>query len=293
VKLSIAMGGVADSPEAEIAHMQRYAERYRDVDKAIDDLEKQVAISHSDHDREKPALGTEIASLHKEMEELKKSRDSLMGEISQLNEKKQEIEANYRIEDEFRKYGLSAVTIAELQDAIDIKEQEKKELENSIGDLRERLSPLRIGADVAEALPSIITGKDMKLRDLCAAFISGRNVSDADADKIRERIINGLIEISAGGIVPVHYSSYDHFIFGYRYDRLMQLERDRAIAAEEAELNRIQDLYGKDVRSYLEDYLDVRIPDYSLGYTMIRDIAENVFRKEVNGRRIFGRGQEK
>jgi chromosome segregation ATPase len=294
VKLSIAMDGVADNPDAVIDHMREYSHKYRDVEKAMDDLEKQVAKARSDHDRRKRALGAEIVSLHGEMGELKKSRDSLMAEASQLNEKKQEIEANYRrIEDEFRKYGLSAVTIAELQDAIDIKEQEKKELENSIGHLRERLSALRIGADVAEALPSIITGKDMKLRDLCAAFISGRNVSDADADKIRERIINGLIEISAGGIVPVHYSSYDHFIFGYRYDRLMQLERDRAIAAEEAELNRIQDLYGKDVRSYLEDYLDVRIPDYSLGYTMIRDIAENVFRKEVNGRRIFGRGQEK
>lgn len=208
VKLSIAMGGVSDKPDPVIGHMQRYAEKYRDVNKAIDDLEKQIAKARSDHDREKRALGAEIASLHGEVEELKKSRDSLMGKTSQLNEKKQEIEANYRrIEDEFRKYGLSAVTIAELQDAIEIKEQEKKELENSIGDLRERLSVLRIGADVAEALPTIITGKDMKLRDLCAAFISGRNVSDTDTDKIRERIINGLIEISAGGIVPVHYSS--------------------------------------------------------------------------------------
>lgn len=60
----------------------------------------------------------------------------------------------------------------------------------------------------------------------------------------------------------------------------MQLDRDRAkIAAEEAELKRIQDLYAKDVWAYLEDYLAGRIPDYSLGYAMIREIAENAFSK--------------
>lgn len=58
----------------------------------------------------------------------------------------------------FKKYGLSAVTLAELQDAIDIREQEKKELENSIGDLRKRVSAIKIGAEEAEALPSIIKG---------------------------------------------------------------------------------------------------------------------------------------
>ena len=36
VKLSIAMGGVADTPGAVIDHMRKYSKKYRNVDKAIE-----------------------------------------------------------------------------------------------------------------------------------------------------------------------------------------------------------------------------------------------------------------
>lgn len=123
----------------------------------------------------------------------------------------------------------------------------------------------------------------MKIGDICEAFISGWNLPDADADKIRERIVNDLIEISTGRTVSVHYSLYGRFISVYQYDQLMQLDRDRIrIAAEGAELKRIQNLYAKDVKSYLEAYLSRRIPDYSLWHAKIKKTAENIFRKEVS-----------
>lgn len=57
------------------------------------------------------------------------------------------------------------------------------------------------------------------------------------------------------------YSSYDRFISGSVYDDLMKLQRERHnVLEEKSELSRLRDLYGRDVKSYLEDYLSGRIP---------------------------------
>lgn len=65
------MGGVADNPDGVIFHMQNYAEKYRDVINAIDDLEKKIAKALSDRHRGKRPLVAETAFLNREIEGLK------------------------------------------------------------------------------------------------------------------------------------------------------------------------------------------------------------------------------
>ncbi len=62
----------------------------------------------------------------------------------------------------------------------------------------------------------------------------------------------------------------------------MKLEKERRqIQQESSELKRLRDLYNKDIRSYLDDYLSGKIPNDSAGYNMIREIAEEKFRGEI------------
>lgn len=283
ISLAATMGDIADTPDAVIGRMRDYSIKYRDVAMALADLDKQLSEARYKHEMQMGILKSMAEKLAGQIAAAREEKDSIENEIRELIGKRQEAEASYTaIENEIKRIFGSVVTLDNLKDAIDRQTGLKRNLESSIAELKERLAGLRIAADVAAALPSVITGKDMKLKDLCAAFISGRDVPGADADAIRERIINDLIEISAGGIVPVRYATYHRLISGRYYERLMQLDRERGkIAEERMQLTKIMELYGSDIRSYLDDYLAGRIPAYSLGYAMIREIAEETFRKKV------------
>lgn len=52
VKLSIAMGGVADAPEVVIGHMREYSHKYRDMEKAIDELDQKLSDARIEHDQQ-------------------------------------------------------------------------------------------------------------------------------------------------------------------------------------------------------------------------------------------------
>jgi predicted nucleic acid-binding Zn-ribbon protein len=288
VKLSMAMSGVADPPDAVIDHMQKYADKYRKVAKAIEELDRQLFGARSEHERKIGMMNRKFDELANRFGEMQRMRDSLDKEIMELDRRKQEVETAYsKAMEELRKYTGSAVHITELQDIIDKQNEMKKALETSINSLNEKLAGMRISADIAEALPSVITGKDMKIMQLCTAFIAAKNsiTVAVNEGELRDRIINGIMEISAGGIVPVRYSSYDRFISGWLYDDLMRLKKERRqVSQEKSELESLRNLYGKDVKSYLEDYISGRIPSDSHGYRIIREIAGKSFQDEVRRR---------
>ncbi len=286
VKLSIAMGGVADTPGAVIDHMRKYSKKYRNVDKAIEELDRQLSAAHEEHEVQIGNLQTEAEEIAAQIGDLQRTRDSIDSEITELNRKKEEAESEYRQAVEIlRQYTGSVVSMIEIRDVISRQNKMKKDLETSIGALNSKLAGMKISADVAGALPSIITGRDMKTAQLCAAFTAGGNSNEVSEEMIRDRIINDIIEISEGGIVPVHYSSYDRFISGSQYDHLMKLDRERIkISEEKTELEKLRNLYGRDIESYLNDYLSGKLPGDSAGYRMIREIAEKSFLHEVQQR---------
>ncbi len=74
-------------------------------------------------------------------------------------------------------------------------------------------------------------------------------------------------------------------ISGSQYDHLMKLDRERIkISEEKTELENLRNLYGRDIGSYLNDYLSRKLPGDSPGYRMIREIAEKSFLHEVQQR---------
>ena len=286
VKLSIAMGGVADTPGAVIDHMRKYSKKYRNVNKAIEELNRQLSAAHEEHEVQIGNLQTEAEEIAVQIGDLQRTRDSIDSEITELNRKKEVAESEYRqTVKNLRQYTGSVVSMIEIQDVISRQNKMKKDLENSIGALNRKLAGMKISADVAGALPSIITGRDMKTAQLCAAFTAGGNFTAVSEEMIRDRIINNIIEISEGDIFPVHYSSYDRFISGSQYYRLMKLDRERIkILEEKIELEKLRNLYGRDIGSYLNDYLSGKLPGDSTGHRMIREIAEKSFLHEVQQR---------
>lgn len=50
VKPTMAMNGVADSPAVVIEHMQRYSDKYKDVARSIEDLDRQLSDARNDHE---------------------------------------------------------------------------------------------------------------------------------------------------------------------------------------------------------------------------------------------------
>ena len=286
VKLSIAMGGVADTPGAVIEHMRKYSKEYRNVDKAIEELDRQLSAAREKHELQIASLKADAEKVAAQIGDLQRTRDSIDSEITALNRKKEEAESEYRqAVEKLRQYTGSVVSMNDLQDVISRQNEMKKDLENSIGALNRKLAGMKISAEVAEALPSIITGRDMKTAQLCAAFNAGGNSTAVSEGMIRDRIINDIIEISEGGIAPVHYSSCDRFISGSQYDRLMKLDRERIkVSEEKTELENLRNLYGRDIGSYLNDYLSGKLPGDSTGYRMIREIAEKSFLHEVQQR---------
>ena len=286
VKLSMAMGGVADTPDAVIDHMREYTHKYRDVTKVIDELDRQLSDARNEHDQQMGILNSKAEELAGQLAAAIEEKNAVENEITELVRKKEKEEALYRkAVGKLKEYTGSVVHITELQDAIERQNGIKKDLENSTDSLKRKLAGMRISADVAEALPSIIKGKDMKIMQLCAAFTATPNSTAANEMEIRDRIISDIIDMSEGGIVPVQYSSRDRFISGSLYDRLMKLDRERIrVSEEKAEPERLRNLYGTDIRSYLDDCLSGRIPSDSSGYRMIREIAEKSFRDEVRQR---------
>ena len=285
VKLSIAMKGVADSPDVVIEHMQKYAEKYYDMKNAIDDINRQFSDERRQKTDEIALLTIKVKELSEQIEKKQGERNSLESKITELTQKRNEAEALLNnAKNEFKKYTGTLVELTELQDTYNKLNQRKMDLNDNIKWQEKRLETMRISSDIAESLPSIISGKDMKIRQFCSAITAARNDEHAAVDerKLRELIVNTMIETSAGGIVPVHYSSYDRFIQGSTYDELIKLQSERKqVLQEKNELLRIRELYGKDIGTYLKDYFSGRVPKESQGYMMIREIADKAFSNHV------------
>lgn len=285
VKLSIAMKGVADSPDTVIEHMQEYGERYHDMRKAIGDMNSQLSDVRRKKTDEIAILAKKAGELAEQLEEMQKKRNNLESEITELSKNKDEAEASLsNAKNEFKKYTGTLIELSELQDTYSKLTQRKMDLDSDIKQQEKRLETMRISADVAESILSIITGKDMKIRQLCSAISAAQDKQPAVVDEmeLRNWIVNSMIAISAEGIVPVRYSSYDRYISGRTYDELIKLQSERKqVHQEKTELSRIIDLYGKDIGSYLEDYFSGRVPRESRGYMMIREIADKAFSRHV------------
>ncbi len=285
VKLSIALKGVADSPDIVIEHMQKYTDRYHEVKKAIGIINRQLSDARRQKTDEIALLTIKVEELAEQIGKKQGERNNLESEISELTKKRDEAEASLNnAMNEFKKYTGTLIELSELQDTYNKLNQRKMDLDDNIKWQEKRLETMRISADIAESLPSIISGKDMKIRQFCSAIIAARNDEHAAIEerKLREWIVNTMIETSAGGVVPVHYSSYDRFISGSTYDELIKLQSERKqVLQEKTELLSIRELYGKDIETYLKDYFSGRVPRGSQGYVMIREIADKAFSNHV------------
>lgn len=76
----------------------------------------------------------------------------------------------------------------------------KRKLESSIDALDKKLAGMKITADIAEALPGIVRGRDMKIMQLCSALTNTQKTPTVSVDEkeLRDRIINAMMEISEG-----------------------------------------------------------------------------------------------
>ncbi len=204
VKLAMAMNNVSDDPATIIEHMQAYTDKYREVERAKKDLDKEPSEAYSDHKRKMDTLKMEYDELNKCIAEMRNERYSLQGEIEELNNKKEEAERAYEnVIEESMRYGDSVKSIEGLQRIIDEYGEEKESLEISINAMKEKFNEMQISLEIAESIQSIILGRDMRIKELCEAFVSSQKNAAISEEDIRERIINDIIEISKGDIVPM------------------------------------------------------------------------------------------
>jgi len=115
VKLSIAMGGVADAPEAVIDHMREYSHKYRDVEKAIDELDQRLSDARIEHDQQMGILKSKAEELVGQLAAAREEKEAVGNEIRELIGKKEDQEALYRkAAEKLREYTGSVVRITEL-----------------------------------------------------------------------------------------------------------------------------------------------------------------------------------
>lgn len=82
VKLSTSMHGIADAPNAVIDHVGEYSHKYRDMEKAIDELDQRLSDARIEHDQQMGILKSEAEELAGQLAASREEKEAFENEIA-------------------------------------------------------------------------------------------------------------------------------------------------------------------------------------------------------------------
>jgi hypothetical protein len=140
-----------------VDHTQKYEDNYRDIEKTVMKLDEELYEAYSDHKRKMDGLKSEAGDLCKHIAGMWLEGNSLYGETGKAY--KQVIKESIH-------YGDSVKSIEDQRKTIDEYNETKKNWVDSINAIKESFNKMQISLDIAESIPSFISERDMKIKEL-------------------------------------------------------------------------------------------------------------------------------